>query len=60
MALNPTTYADLTPLFVKGCDDMVVDMNGRAYVGSFPDVGVRSAGSSPWTRTGRRVSLQTR
>ena len=33
-----TTYADLTPLFVKGCNDMVVDMNGRAYVGSFPDV----------------------
>jgi sugar lactone lactonase YvrE len=34
-----TTYADLTPFFAKGCNDMVVDMTGRAYVGSFPDVG---------------------
>ncbi len=33
-----STYADLTRFFEKGCNDMVVDVNGRAYVGSFPDV----------------------
>jgi sugar lactone lactonase YvrE len=33
-----STYADLTSLFVKGCNDMVVDENGRAYVGSFPSI----------------------
>jgi len=33
-----STYADLTSLFVDGCNDMVVDQHGRAYVGSFPSV----------------------
>ena len=33
-----STYADLAPFFAKGCNDMVVDLNGRAYVGSFPDI----------------------
>jgi sugar lactone lactonase YvrE len=33
-----STHADLTELFVDGCNDMVVDHNGRAYVGSFPSV----------------------
>jgi sugar lactone lactonase YvrE len=33
-----STHADLTSLFVDGCNDMVVDQNGRAYVGSFPSV----------------------
>jgi sugar lactone lactonase YvrE len=33
-----STYADLASHFVKGCNDMVVNENGRAYVGSFPSV----------------------
>jgi sugar lactone lactonase YvrE len=33
-----SAYADLTSHFVKGCNDMVVDRDGRAYVGSFPSV----------------------
>jgi sugar lactone lactonase YvrE len=31
-------YADLSPLFIEGCNDMVVDRSGRAYVGCFPSV----------------------
>jgi len=33
-----STHADLASLFVEGCNDMVVNKNGRAYVGSFPSV----------------------
>ena len=33
-----STHADLTSFFAKGCNDMVVDEHGRAYVGSFPSV----------------------
>jgi sugar lactone lactonase YvrE len=53
-----TTYADFTPFFVKGCNDMIVDMNATSALSL--TLGVRSAASSPWTQTGRRVSLQTR
>jgi sugar lactone lactonase YvrE len=31
-------HADLRSFFAEGCNDMVVDRNGRAYVGSFPSV----------------------
>jgi sugar lactone lactonase YvrE len=30
-------HADLSSLVATGCNDMVVDRSGRAYVGSFPD-----------------------
>jgi len=33
-----STHADLRSFFAEGCNDMVVDTNGRAYVGSFPSV----------------------
>ena len=34
--LELTMHADLSELVLDGCNDMVVDESGRAYVGSFP------------------------